>query len=610
MNKSIKFLLDVWQYQAQPECYFCISVKRAEGGRWKDIFFQWPIKSIQIKKVLKKYPDKNHHLYFCPLPFREARRKREFVLGSRLLWADLDEANPHQFDPIPQIAWESSPGRFASLWILNQFHTPLEIEPVNRGLTYHIEADKAGWDLTQVLRIPGLRNLKYKAKPKARLLWMTDNIYDIGDIPEPVISLDPRKVLKDWKKKLPRETLKLLLEKHAKKGKRSDVIWKLENSLVEAGLSRDECFTLIKGSVWNKFRGRNDEDRQLRRELDKAIENKPALAIRDTDRDEKKKKEELPLFVRMDTVDAVDIDWLWYPYIARGKVTMLEGDPGLGKSWVTLALSSYISNRRRLPGAPKKVGGNVLIFSAEDDMADTIKPRLMMVKAKHSKVYCLSEPISITDEDDMEEVLEAALEIKPALIIVDPIVAYMGVGTQINNQVEIQAVIGRLKDLAEELHCAVVCVRHLRKSSGQSKAIYEGMGSIGFTSAARSVLLIRRHPEEAETRLMFHIKSNAKEGDTVRFQLIDGLDNPFRWDGVSKRRADDEVDKKDSPGKSESVMATEFLTNRLSDGKEVNKLDLIREAEAQGISKKQLIKARRQDGYKTTKRGSNVYWIK
>lgn len=612
-----KFLLDIWKYQAQPNSFFCISTKKVDSDRpaWRDHFLQWPVSVQKVKALLRRFPDTKYHVYFCPNPFREPIRRREFVLGSSLLWADLDESHPQQCDPIPQIAWESSPGRFAALWILNKFHTALEIEPVNRGLTYHAKADKAGWDLTQVLRIPGLRNCKYPEKPRAQLLWMHNNEYTLSKIPLGVEERDPIQVLRNHRKKMRSSTYRLLTQRHATVGKRSEVIWRLENELTEQGLDRNEVFSLIKGSVWNKFRGRRDEDRQLRRELDKVSARKePPAVVRAAEDDfQKERKKKAPQemkegLLRLDTVEPESVRWLWYPYLPRGKLVIVEGDPGLGKSWLTAALSHHIASRKRFPKAKKLVGGSVLMMSAEDGIADTIRPRFDNLGADVSKVWLPSEYFTLDEAglDILEEYLE---EVKPTLTIIDPLVAYMGSGVDLHKANETREVMAALASLAEEYSTTILCVRHLRKGTAD-KSIYRGMGSIDLTAAARSVLLVGKDPNDEDARAIVHIKSNLGPlGPTLRYELRPSKTRSFRWAGTTDLTADQMLKNTKEAGRSERTLAREFLKKTVNRSPKPME-DIVREAEARGISENTLIKLRREEEINVIKISGKIHWVR
>jgi len=166
----------------------------------------------------------------------------------------------------------------------------------------------------------------------------------LGEFKPHLIDRDPQELYRSIKDKLKPSTRKILLSKTATKGKRSDVIWRLENELSEQGCTDTEIFILVKHSVWNKFAGRRDEDGQLRRELNKIrSKNSVNKLSRLSDDGLEINEPETLQYLQLSKVKAEHVKWLWYPYIPHSKVTLIEGDPGLGKSWVTLALASMVS---------------------------------------------------------------------------------------------------------------------------------------------------------------------------------------------------------------------------------------------------------------------------
>jgi hypothetical protein len=265
-------ILDLWK--AQDARFYCISTKDG-GGQWRDHFFS-PDDFGEIKQFLRDHDDKD--IYFCPHGFnRRVRQKTEAVLP-KLLWADLDYIDPTKIKPKPTVAIESSPGRFVGLWVLKDQMT----EELNRRLTYHVGADKGGWDVTQVLRFPGTKNFKYKSQPKVRVLWDDGPKWGLKKLDNMLPPEEPEKdgeylsaadVFEKYEDKLPRWVRRELLAKTmVGRSDRSEMLWKLENACIEAGMSMDEAFAVIRLSAWNKFAGRRNEEEQLRRELRKAVE--------------------------------------------------------------------------------------------------------------------------------------------------------------------------------------------------------------------------------------------------------------------------------------------------------------------------------------------------
>ena len=241
--------------------------------------------------------------------------------------------------------------------------------------------------------------------------------------------------------------------------------------------------------------------------------------------------------VRMADIDPIEVEWVWHPYIPRGKLTLLEGDPGQGKSWISLGIATALSLGHGLPGQEDpKLPSRVLVMTAEDGLDDTIRPRLDSMGADVTRVYAC-EGVDSFDEEGLDLLENRAAELRPDLMVVDPLVAYIGARVDIHRANETRAVLSRLASIADRTRSAVLAIRHLNKSSG-GKAIYRGLGSIDFTAAVRSVLLVGQDPDDTTSGAVVHIKSNlAPRGDSLGYRLSpkDG----FAWTGPSTVTADE-----------------------------------------------------------------------
>jgi hypothetical protein len=468
-----------------------------------------------------------------------------------------------------------------------------ETEDMNKKLAYSVGADHGGWDITQVLRIPGTRNHKYPQAPYGKLLWFREIPYESIEINQQA-DIDSTDILRKYN--ISPFTIKRTFSE-AKEGMRSEVLWKLENELIERGLSKEEVFTVIKDSPWNKFKKRES---QLLREIDKAWEthlHPENFVGEDKPKKVRAKIKEEPehqlTLINLEDIEPEVVEWLWYPYIPLGKLTMIEGDPGLGKSWLTMALASYISRGKLLPYQVDKIKGKVLIMSAEDGLADTIKPRLVTLKANTNNIVAIPEPVSFT-ESGTKAVSEAIQLVKPKLIIIDPLVAYLGGKIDLHKANETREIMARLTKLAEDNHVAIVLVRHLTKG-GKEKAIYRGLGSIDLTAAVRSCLAIGRNPQEPnEGRVICHIKSNlAPLGKPISYTL-DSKDkkNPFEFGEEIDVDVNEVLGTQPTNGRGATDAAVEFLQTVLADDKALPTQDIRREAEARGITEKALKRAK------------------
>jgi hypothetical protein len=256
--------------------------------------------------------------------------------------------------------------------------------------------------------------------------------------------------------------------------------------------------------------------------------------------------------------------WLWHPYIARGKLTILEGDPGLGKSWLTCALAAGISRGRGLPGTEPFEPGSVLMLSAEDGLGDTLRPRLDAVGADVSRVFALAEPMTF-DAAGLLRLEAMIIKYSPSLVIIDPLFAFTGGKVDIHRANECRAISAPLAAIAEHCGCALVAVRHLGKSRGSGHALNAGIGSIDFAAAARSVLLVGQDPDEPGKRAIVQIKNNlAPHGEAVGYTLEGGQ---FYWTGASDLTAGrilaPAVEDEERSSLAEAIA---FLRTALSDG--------------------------------------------
>lgn len=224
-------------------------------------------------------------------------------------------------------------------------------------------------------------------------------------------------------------------------------------------------------------------------------------------------------FILMSDVTARKTEWLWYPYIALGKVTIMMGDPGEGKSTLALNLAAAVSRGWKFPSKEKTVQPEFVIYqNAEDGLEDTIRPRLDSAGADPEMVVCVNEekePTAIGD-DRLERLIFMT---KAKLVILDPLQAYLGADVDMHRANEIRPLMAHLASLAEENHCAIVLIGHMNKR-GDMKSIYRGVGSIDLTAAARSVLLVGRDPSDPEHRVVMQVKNSlAREGAPVSFRV-------------------------------------------------------------------------------------------
>ena len=195
--------------------------------------------------------------------------------------------------------------------------------------------------------------------------------------------------------------------------------------------------------------------------------------------------------ISMDEIQTEEVKWLWYPYIPLGKLTIVQGDPGEGKTTFVLAVIAALTTGAPLPECGSAAAAmNVIYQTAEDGLADTIKPRLEIAGADCSRVLVIDE--SRRELTLCDERLEQAIrETGARLIVLDPLQAYLGSDVDMHRANEVRPVLKRISAIAERTQCAVILVGHMDKAQGL-KSGYRGLGSIDFRASARSVLLVGR----------------------------------------------------------------------------------------------------------------------
>lgn len=224
--------------------------------------------------------------------------------------------------------------------------------------------------------------------------------------------------------------------------------------------------------------------------------------------------------MKMSEVEETVVQWLWYPFIPFGKVTLIQGNPGKGKTWLAMAIAAYCTNGKELPNALPIEPFNVLYQTAEDGIADTIKPRLAKCGADMTRVRFINEEekqLSMTDD----RIEKAIRQNNVRLMIMDPIQAYLGANVDMNRANEIRPLFRHLSTIAERTGCAIVLIGHLNKSSG-SQSDYRSLGSIDIAAAVRSILFVEKVEKEKEQdiRVVYQQKDSlAKKENPVAFSL-------------------------------------------------------------------------------------------
>lgn len=306
--------------------------------------------------------------------------------------------------------------------------------------------------------------------------------------------------------------------------------------------------------------------------------------------------------INMEDVEVKEVEWLWYPYIPYGKITILQSDPGTGKTTLMLQLAAWLSKGESLPLAEKESTPiNIIYQTAEDGLEDTIKPRLLKSGADCSKILVIDESEGELSMND-ERIEEAINKTGAKLVILDPIQAYVGSNVDLNRANEIRPVLKQLGVVAEKYNCAIVLIGHMNKSSN-SKSTYRGLGSIDFQATARSVLIVGRLKDKPSIRIIGHDKSSlAQEGKPMAFEIDE---QGFRWIGEYDISMEDILS--GTGTESKMKLAENFLKDILKDGEKLQ-ADVLSKSNLMGISKRVLDEAKKSIGVISTKKGKAWYW--
>jgi AAA domain len=311
------------------------------------------------------------------------------------------------------------------------------------------------------------------------------------------------------------------------------------------------------------------------------------------------------------------VSWLWSGRIPLGKLTLLEGDPGLGKSTLALDLAARVSCGRAMPDDTPGLGApaGIVVLTAEDGLADTVAPRLEAARADRHRVVALCG-VRVDDTErpptlpeDLPGLHAAIDQVAARFVIIDPLVAFLGSTVDSHLDQDVRRALHPLAQLAEERDVAILALRHLTKGGGP-QAIYRGGGSIGIVGAARSALLVARDPEDDGARVLASVKCNlAPEPASLTFRLESTAGGVARiaWGGSSPHRADALVAAPADESERSSIDdAIAFLREELSAAPRKTR-ELEREARRLGISERTLNRGRARLGVRPQKIGGE-WW--
>jgi len=469
-------------------------------------------------------------LYYSICKFQHRGRKIADTMPNNWLWADLDEVHPSvatkKLEFMPTVAIESSPGRYQALWKLNKKVSPKTLERLNRALTYALDADKGGWDLTQVLRVPGTHNFKYRDTPWVKMIWLEEDlVYSHRDIWNRVRGLVPAaELISGTQLHLPRKALtrrakQLLQTRDVVTGERSERLWELNCLLAEAGRTPDEIFELVSETPWNKW---PEHPGRLRDDIQKAL-NYIGRKLAQTTEVKPTPPEPVQIeagglpFVEYGSFMSMTMEsprWLIEDIWVANSYGLIAGEPKTNKTTLALALSVAVASGNPFLGVHPVSEPGAVLFIQEENAPWMLQDRLRKLAHYHGMLnsgvrqirsegagslgrnaMVIEFPrdypmkflnnwgfnLSLSEHQDM---LEAEIaEYKPALLVLDPMYLIFG-GIEENSSSALFQPLSWLKNLRYTYGCAIMLVHHFKKQNTQKGApqVREGQRMLGSTT--------------------------------------------------------------------------------------------------------------------------------
>lgn len=578
-DKSLKVLSKIWGNRSG---YIflpwidgkCKSAEQRRRAYHEGRAFYWPKEKDAVLQHMEEHT--NDDLYFCPNLFDGKRRNYQFAREERAIWADLDEVDPTQVEEElrPTIAWESSPGRFQGVWLLTaDALLASEAGGLGQRMTYHIGADRGGWDATQLLRPPGWNNHKPEYKEiygdegaPGSLLWdkgpryhpadLEDELpritatYESEDVIEQELeAVDRRKVLARVKMKLSRK-VKDLLDPKAEVGRsdRSETAFFIETSLAEVGCTLSEIVAIIRPTVWNKYTGRQDELKRLKVEAAKAIEKaRQSREEEDEEGSDFEVAEEGPAELLYTMVaEAPEPEWLVDEIWTQGACGIIAGGPKSFKSFISLDMAFSIATGSLFLGKYRVKDPGPVLYIQEEDSLPTIgkrlgeiaqgrapeyhphsvlqiiegvsgKKQLMWGPPQMPPIYAKVRRGLILSEPEWQEWLDEELSKREyKALMLDPMMMLVG-DIEENRYADMTNRFFRpLKQLAEKYQVAIVLIHHTKKAGHMGRRGTALLGSQAAHAWTEDMLHVDK-PNDKTSKLT--ILRESKFAEALWFKL-------------------------------------------------------------------------------------------
>lgn len=546
---TVEFLDHIYEQQCKVGDYVVLSSKK--GPQWRDhpLKYDTTFKE-KLVQFFQRYPAHEYDLYWSPMPYSKPNRQISNSIDTKFLAQDIDEhEDPSSIDPKPTYIWESSPNKYQGLWELDRYITEKEYTPLNEALAKHGGFDDC-WDFPHVYRIPGTHNHKYKNKPKvsevtaSKRIWRPKELTRMLNVQKAQAeaptqqssNMAERRIYAKYA--IPQKVKELLALEDISSLDRSSTIWYIENNLIELGMEPQEVITLIQGSAFNKYRGRKDEVKRLTAELSKIIEGEP-LGDSSKDVPSLRVSSYEDLMGSSNTFGGWLVENIW----GNQSHGIVAGMPKSYKSTLVHDLIISVASGRPFLDQYKVLNPGPVVVVQNENSESIMRDRSeKMISAKGivGRVKKLSEnhlnlefprtlPIhfinqqgfSMSNEKHRSEIEAIIREIKPALVVFDPL--YLMFEGDINSAQDLNPTLNWLLQLKKDMKTSVMVVHHYNKGGPNStKGGARMAGSIFLYGWIESAWYLTKDEEDPTVVSLTREFRMAQAGNPLNVRLTMG----------------------------------------------------------------------------------------
>lgn len=610
MARDIEICFTVWDLQKEGYVFLC----KKQDKTWREYCFRYPQGKDEIVEKFQELKETRVDIYWSILTFKEPHRQDKFANGGKILYADLDFVFPEDCVIKPSIAWKSSIERFQAIWVLRRELGADELVKLNRALTYACGADKSGWDLSQVLRVPNTTNYKYSPVQQGRLLWCKPrDTYtkkyieqllpgggNLGGEPGEAGGIGAGhsefiRLLSLHRKRIPAKVSRTLQypDERIETGKRSEVLWSIEMELVKAGVPVEDIVVLVSGSAWNKYRGRKDEAKRILTEVQKVYDDYKSGVVEAVEKKELRQKlgeeadnERLPWSNFTELMGSITSKpgWLVEDMWLRGSHGIIAGEPKTFKSTIALDLAVSVSSGKPLwdkytvheqgpvlivqnenadwimrdrvekSMASKNLVGNVKYgrtsLSGKREMEITFAPDLP-ISFLNNYGFSFDDPLH---REQLEESI-GSMSIPPVLIIFDPL--YLMFDGDLNSAKDLNSALGWLMGLRNSYGSAIMLIHHWNKNGQSNRGGQRMLGSTTLHGWTESSMFMKRGRKNGSVILEREYRAASREGKLELLFKMGDFGDPTYSVEISDHRDESEGTDVDEEKVKEEVKAVE-----------------------------------------------------